>query len=123
MPELNPAILPPVGRGVIVAVTTRRRPAAAGPIPGPSMPPAIGWGDASAGHLPANRRPAVPIRVHQSGGPPTHAAPARRADHRARPPPATGPRIDQNQHHQGGAHTTAFTLTAAPTSEGADASI
>jgi hypothetical protein len=28
------------------------RPAAAGPIPGPSMPPTTRWGDASAGHLP-----------------------------------------------------------------------
>jgi hypothetical protein len=66
----------------------------------------------------ANRRPAVETRVHQSGGPPTHAAPAHRADPRARPPPATGPWIDHHQHHQGGAYRTAFTLTAAPTSEG-----
>ena len=80
-----------------MAATTRRRPAAAGPIPGPSLPPATRWGDARAGHLPANRRPAVPTRVHQSGGPPTHAAPARRADPRARPPPASGPRVDYLQ--------------------------
>ena len=66
----------------------------------------------------ANRRPAVETRVHQSGGPPTHAAPAHRADPRARPPPATGPWIDHHQHHQGGAYRTAFTVTAAPTSEG-----
>jgi hypothetical protein len=38
------------------------------------------------GHLPAHRRPAVPTRVHQCGGSPIHHAPARRADHRARPP-------------------------------------
>jgi hypothetical protein len=66
----------------------------------------------------ANRRPAVETRVHQAGGPPTHAAPAHRADPRAQPPPATGPWIDHQQHHQGGAYRTAFTLTTAPTAEG-----
>jgi hypothetical protein len=65
----------------------------------------------------ANRRPAVETRVHQSGGPPTHAAPAHRADPRARRlPPATGPWIGHHQHHQGRAYRTAFRLTAAPIS-------
>jgi hypothetical protein len=72
-----------------VAATTRRRPAAAGPIPGPSMPPATGWGDASAGtilrtadlrsqsayislagHRPMPRRRVVPIQ-----GPAHHQRP------------------------------------------------
>jgi hypothetical protein len=94
------------------------RPAAAGPIPGPSMPPATRWGDATAGHLPGEPptcggnprtsvwRAADPCRAGASCRP------------QARPPPATGPWIDHHQHHQGGAYRTAFTLTAAPTSEG-----
>jgi hypothetical protein len=96
---------------------TRRRPAAAGPIPGRSMPPASCWGVSSEGHLPANRRPAVPIREHQSGGQPTHAAPARHADHQARPPPASRPGADDHTHHHRGAQAGALTLTAVPTSE------
>jgi hypothetical protein len=94
------------------------RPAAAGPIPGPSMPPATRWGDAGAWHLPGEPPTCGGTRVQQSGGPPTHAAPAHRADPRARPPPATGPWIDHHQHHQGGAYRTGFPLTAAPTAEG-----
>src|SRR5215211_9201789 len=96
---------------------TRRRPAVAGPIPARSMPPGKRWCVASEGHLPANRRPAVPTREHQSGGQPTHAAPARHADHRARPPPANRPSLDHHQHHGRGAHAGALTLTAVPTSE------
>src|SRR5215218_7794805 len=97
---------------------TRRRPAAAGPIPGRSVPPGHPWGVLSEGPLPANRRPAVPTRVHQSGGQPTHAAPARHADHRARPPPTGRPSVDHHKHHGRGAHGSALTLTAVPTSEG-----
>jgi hypothetical protein len=101
-----------------VAATTRRCPAAAGPIPGRSVPPGQAWGVLSEGHLPANRRPAVPTRVHQSGGQPTHAAPARRADLRARPPPASRPWVDHHNHDHGrGAQASALTLTAVPTSE------
>src|SRR5215212_9893762 len=102
---------------MIVAAMTRRRPAAAGPIPGRSVPPGHAWGVLSEGPLPANRRPAVPTRVHQSGGQPTHAAPARHADYRARPPPADRPSVDHHKHHGGGAHGGAVTLTAVPTSE------
>jgi hypothetical protein len=51
---------PPCRRWVIVAAMKRRRPAAAGPIPGRSVLPGPAWGVLSAGHLPANRRPAVP---------------------------------------------------------------
>src|SRR5215213_5126347 len=97
---------------------TRRRPAAAGPIPGRSVPPGHTWGVLSEGPLPANRRPAVPTRVHQSGGQPIHAAPARHADYRARPPPANRPSVDHHKHHGRGAHAGALTLTAVPTSEG-----
>ena len=100
-----------------MAAMTRRRPAAAGPIPGRSVPPGPAWDVLSAGHLPANRRPAVPTREHQSGGPPTHAAPACHADHRARPPPANRPSVDHHKHHRRGAHAGALTLTAVPTSE------
>lgn len=100
-----------------MAATTRRRPAAAGPIPGRSVPPARCWGASSAGHLPANRRPAVPTREQQSGGPPTHAAPARHADPRARPPPANRPSVDHHKHHGRDAQVSASTLTAVPTSE------
>src|SRR5215211_7747806 len=96
---------------------TRRRPAVAGPIPARSMPPGKRWCVASEGHLPANRRPAVPTREHQSGGQPTHAAPARHADYRARPPPADRPSVDHHKHHDRGAHAGALTLTAVPTSE------
>src|SRR5215211_186687 len=103
---------------MIVAAMTRRRPAAAGPIPGRSVPPGQTWGVLSEGPLPANRRPAVPTRVHQSGGQPTHAAPARHADHRARPPPTGRPSVDHHKHHGRGAHGSALTLTAVPTSEG-----
>jgi hypothetical protein len=42
---------------------------------------------ASSGHLPASSRPAVSTRVRQCGGSPIHHAPARRANHGARPPP------------------------------------
>src|SRR5215217_5604257 len=102
---------------MIVAAMRRRRPAAAGPIPGRSVPPGHPWGVLSAGPFPANRRPAVPTRVHQSGGQPTHAAPARHADYRARPPPANRPSVDHHKHHGRGAHAGALTLTAVPTSE------
>src|SRR5215217_6632691 len=102
---------------MIVAAMTRRRPAAAGPIPGRSVPPGHAWGVLSEGPLPANRRPAVPTRVHQSGGQPTHAAPARHADYRARPPPANRPSVDHHKHHGRGAQAGALTLTAVPTSE------
>jgi hypothetical protein len=100
-----------------VAAMTRRRPAAAGPIPGRSVPPGPAWGVFSEGHLPAHRRPAVPTREHQSGGQPTHAAPARHADHRARPPPANRPSVDDHRHHDRGAQARVLTLTAVPTSE------
>jgi hypothetical protein len=39
-----PAITADVGPVVIVAAMTRRRPAAAGPIPGRSVPPGHAWG-------------------------------------------------------------------------------
>ena len=48
--------------------------AAAGPIPGCSMPATPGA--SSEGHQPAHCRPAVPTREHQSGGQPTPSDPA-----------------------------------------------
>jgi hypothetical protein len=66
--------------------TPRRGAAAAGPTPASTMR-RLRRRAASQGHLPASCRPAVSTRVHQCGGSPIHHAPARRADHRARPPP------------------------------------
>jgi hypothetical protein len=56
-------------------VTTRRGTAIAGPIPVSTMPSGLAEDDPSQGPLPADRRPAVPTRIHQSGGLPIHAAP------------------------------------------------
>ena len=77
-----------LGGRVAGSCTPRRGAAAAGPIPVSTMRRLPRRRSAlSQGHLPAHRRPAVSIRVHQCGGPPTHHAPARRADLGARPPP------------------------------------
>src|SRR5512132_468156 len=77
-----------LGGRVAGSCTPRRGAAAAGPIPASTMRRLPRRRSAlSQGHLPAHRRPAVSIRVHQCGGPPTHHAPARRADLGARPPP------------------------------------
>jgi hypothetical protein len=65
--------------------TARRVTAAAGQIPVWTMPTPSERGALSEGHQPAHRRPAVPTRVHQSGGQPTRPDPAR--GHSGRPPP------------------------------------
>src|SRR6266508_1955139 len=82
-----PTHLLPIGQGGELICTTRRGATVAGPIPESIMRAGQAGGVASQGHLPADRRPAVPTRVHQCGGSPIHHAPARRAHPTARPPP------------------------------------
>jgi hypothetical protein len=72
---------------VIVAAMTRRRPAAAGPIPGRSMPPGEAWGVAREGtFLPSADLRSQPANIGLAGSRPTP---------RRRVMPTTGP-----AHHQ-----------------------
>src|SRR6266540_3730606 len=69
--------LPVIGAGPLESSTTRRDTAAAGPIPA-GNPTITNRGDTDGqilGHLPANRRTAIPTREHHCGGAPIQRRP------------------------------------------------
>ncbi len=69
----------------------RRAPAAAAPIPVSTMTTDHDMAAISMGQLAAQRSPAVPTRVHQSGGQPTSSRPAHGRALDRSPPQASGP--------------------------------
>jgi transposase len=99
-PRCTPEPMPPVVGGSLIgasapaAARARRSTADAGTIPEISVPRRARHDATRVGQLPAHSRLAVPIREHQSGGPPIHAAPTRSWPSSARPPPARMTRPD-----------------------------
>jgi hypothetical protein len=84
----RPCSVTPIGARTLPEPTTRRDTAVAGKIPVPPMAPALSGTRLVRGTILRITDLPVPIREHQSGGTPIHAAPTRRAHpHQARPPP------------------------------------